>query len=75
MRKIGARILVMGALSRSSGTHEFIGDTAERILERVSCDVLLIKPAGFRTTVNATLRSGLTIRDSVAVTDKSDRNS
>ncbi len=59
-RKVRARILVMGALSRSGGPGDFIGDTAQRVLERVSCDVLVIKPVGFRTSVSkrALLRPG-----------------
>jgi universal stress protein E len=52
-QKIHARILVMGALSRSSGTRDFVGTTAEQVLEHISCDVLLIKPATFKTAVRA----------------------
>jgi hypothetical protein len=43
----------MGALSRSSGTRDFVGTTAEQVLEHISCDVLLIKPATFKTAVRA----------------------
>jgi universal stress protein E len=40
-------ILVMGAVSRSRPTDPFVGGTAARVLEAVSCDVLVIKPDGF----------------------------
>ena len=37
-------ILVMGALSRSHLKQSILGGTAERILERLPCDVLALKP-------------------------------
>jgi universal stress protein E len=42
--KLGADIVVMGALSRSGLERVFIGNTAERILGSLSCDVLVVKP-------------------------------
>jgi universal stress protein E len=39
-------LVVMGALSRSGLKRLLIGNTAERVLDRLSCDVLVIKPAG-----------------------------
>ena len=50
-RRSGAAIAVMGAVSRSAMARLFIGNTAERALDRVSCDVLIVKPRGFRSTV------------------------
>lgn len=47
-RRDGADLLVMGAVSRSIDTHPVIGNTAERVIDRVSCDLLVIKPAGFK---------------------------
>jgi hypothetical protein len=29
----------------------FIGSTAERVLDKLSCDVLIVKPHGFKTKV------------------------
>jgi len=46
-RKIHAQILVMGAVSRSGLRRLLIGNTAERMLDRVSCDVLVVKPRRF----------------------------
>jgi universal stress protein E len=39
-------IVVMGALSRSGLKRLLIGNTAERVLDRLGCDVLIVKPAG-----------------------------
>lgn len=53
VRRLHARILVMGAVSRSGVRRLFIGSTAERLLDHVSCDVLVVKPQGFRSPVPA----------------------
>ena len=53
IRRTGARIVVMGAVSRSGLKRVFIGSTAEQMLDRLPCDVLVVKPAGFETTVPA----------------------
>jgi len=42
--KLGAAIVVMGALSRSGLARVFIGNTAERVLGALHCDVLVVKP-------------------------------
>jgi nucleotide-binding universal stress UspA family protein len=44
--KLGAAIVVMGALSRSGLERLFIGNTAERVLGALNCDVLVVKPEG-----------------------------
>jgi hypothetical protein len=44
-RRDDADLLVMGAVSRSVETHPVIGNTAERVIDRVACDLLVIKPA------------------------------
>ncbi|WP_341707182.1 universal stress protein [Halopseudomonas sp.] len=40
-------LLIMGAVSRSRLDSALIGHTAERLLDSVPCDVLVIKPDGF----------------------------
>lgn len=52
-RKQHAALLVMGAVSRSAVRRLFIGHTAERLVDRVACDVLVVKPRGFQTSVTA----------------------
>lgn len=49
-RRVG--LIVMGAISRSALTRFFIGSTAERVIDDVQCDVLVVKSAGFRTRVS-----------------------
>lgn len=51
-RKLRADLLVMGAVSRRGLDRLFIGSTAERILDKLPCDVLVVKPRGFRTSVS-----------------------
>jgi universal stress protein E len=48
-RRTGASILVMGAVSRSALGRTFIGSAAERVLDKVGCDMLIVKPRGFRS--------------------------
>ena len=52
-RKHRASLVVMGAVSRSAVQRLFIGHTAERLVDRVDCDVLVVKPRGFKTRVTA----------------------
>lgn len=43
----GVNLLVLGAISRSRIENALIGHTAERLLDEVPCDMLIIKPDGF----------------------------
>jgi universal stress protein E len=44
--RTGSSIVVMGAISRSGFKRLLIGNTAERVLDRLGCDVLIVKPPG-----------------------------
>jgi universal stress protein E len=55
-RALRAGIVVMGAVSRSALKRVIIGNTAERILGDLPCDVLVVKPARFVTRVSRTRR-------------------
>jgi universal stress protein E len=46
-RELQIDVLVMGAISRSGLAKWFIGSTAERVLEHLPCDVLIVKPSAF----------------------------
>ncbi|MDJ0916438.1 MAG: universal stress protein [Woeseiaceae bacterium] len=50
--KLKADVVVMGAVSRNRWKRLFIGATAERTLEFVPCDMLIIKPDWFHTPVD-----------------------
>jgi universal stress protein E len=51
VRRQTVDVLVMGAVSRSVLARPIIGSTAEVVIDHVDCDVLVVKPAGFRTPV------------------------
>jgi universal stress protein E len=51
VKRIRADIVVMGAVSRSGLKRLFIGSTAERVLDSLACDVLIVKPRGFKSQV------------------------
>lgn len=42
-----ADIMVLGAIARSGLTRLFIGSTAEDLLDKLPCDVLIVKPSNF----------------------------
>ncbi len=46
-----AHIVAMGVVSRSRLRQALIGHTAEHVLDALTCDVLILKPPGFRTPV------------------------
>lgn len=50
-RATRAKIVVMGAVSRSGLKRVFIGNTAERVLRDLPCDVLVVKPPKFEKRV------------------------
>jgi universal stress protein E len=50
-KELHAGIVVMGAVSRSGLKRLFIGNTAERVLESLPADVLVVKPDEFRTSI------------------------
>ena len=55
-REIAADVVVMGAISRSGLKRLAIGNTAERVLDRLPCDVLVVKPRHFANRVPRTRR-------------------
>jgi universal stress protein E len=55
-RSTNAALVVMGAVSRSGLGRLFIGNTAERVLGALPCDVLVLKPRGTKKRVAAVPR-------------------
>lgn len=49
--RLRASVVIMGAVSRNRLKRIFIGATAERTLERLPCDLLIVKPDWFRSPV------------------------
>jgi hypothetical protein len=46
----------MGAVSRSGLKRIFIGNTAQRLLDLLPCDILVVKPRQFRARVSRNAR-------------------
>ncbi|MCY4356766.1 MAG: universal stress protein [Gammaproteobacteria bacterium] len=44
VEKLGAELIVMGAISHSRIDELLVGNTAERVLDSLECDVLLHHP-------------------------------
>jgi universal stress protein E len=55
-RSTNAALVVMGAVSRSGLGRMLIGNTAERVLGALPCDVLVLKPRSAKTRVAAAPR-------------------
>lgn len=49
--QLSADVVIMGAVSRSGLKALFLGNTAEDVLDRLSCDLLIVKPDGFESTL------------------------
>ena len=47
----GIDLVVMGSVGRSGLSGMLIGNTAERILRKLPCSVLVVKPDGFVSPV------------------------
>ena len=50
-KNLNADVVVMGAVARNRWKRLFIGATAERTLEHLPCDLLIVKPDWFQTPV------------------------
>lgn len=49
--QIGSQIVALGSLSRSGLNRLIIGNTAEALIDRLTCDILVVKPPTFRHKV------------------------
>ncbi|MBS0421255.1 MAG: universal stress protein [Proteobacteria bacterium] len=49
--ELKASLLVMGSVARSGVGRLFIGNTAEKVLNRLPCDLLLLKPDDFANSI------------------------
>ena len=47
-RRAKARVVVMGAVSRKIMKRVLIGNTAEKVLDAMPCDILIVKPSDFQ---------------------------
>lgn len=64
-RELDAAVVVMGAVSRSRLRRVIVGNTAERVLEALPCDVVIVKPRQFLSPVTIRGRAaGYMVRES-----------
>ena len=56
-RKLNAQLVVMGALARGRMKQAVVGSTAERVLDHLPGDVLIVKPQGYQSAVTFKARS------------------
>ncbi len=49
--QLHADVVIMGAVSRSGLKGLFLGNTAEDVLDRLPCDLLIVKPDGFKAVL------------------------
>ncbi|MEO8467840.1 MAG: universal stress protein [Gammaproteobacteria bacterium] len=49
--RLRADVVVMGSVSRSALERLFVGSTAEAVLDKLSCDVLIVRPADFKNSI------------------------
>lgn len=52
--RLHSDVVIMGAVARGPIKRWVLGSTAERMLDRVPCDLLIVKPSGFVTSVQTT---------------------
>ena len=50
--QLRADAVVMGAISRSGLKGLFLGNTAEDVLDRLHCDLVIVKPEGFKAVLS-----------------------
>ncbi|HZW59325.1 MAG TPA: universal stress protein [Woeseiaceae bacterium] len=57
-RELDAGVVVMGAINRDWLKRLFIGSTAERTLDKLPCDLVIVKPDWFKTPVRMRVEAG-----------------
>jgi len=58
-RELEADVIVMGAIARNRWQRLFVGATAERTLEHLPCDLLIVKPNWFATPVEKSVNEAV----------------
>lgn len=48
-----AQVVVMGAVSRGFSERAFAGQTAEKVVDALACDILIVKPEGFQSPISS----------------------
>lgn len=48
-QKLDAELVILGTIGRTGLSAAFIGNTAEHVIDKLNCDVLALKPDGYRS--------------------------
>jgi universal stress protein E len=57
--RLGVQVLVLGALSRRGMARLVVGNTAERLIHAAACDLLVVKPPGFKTRLQRSRKQSI----------------
>lgn len=60
-RELPAQVLVLGAISRRGLKRFAIGNTAERLIHQSPCDLLIVKPPGFKPRLGRARKQAITM--------------
>lgn len=52
-KELDAELVVMGTIGRNGISAALIGNTAEHVIDNIDCDLLALKPPGFKSPVKA----------------------
>ena len=61
--EVKAGVVVMGSIARSRLKRVFVGSTVEEVLEKIACDVVVVKPESFVCPIEARPPSDFAWRD------------
>ncbi|MDR9826844.1 universal stress protein UspE [Vibrio sp. FNV 38] len=53
-KRLNAAMVILGTTGRTGLSAVFIGNTAEHVIDKINCDVLALKPAGFISPLEPT---------------------
>lgn len=51
-KKLNCELVVMGTVGRTGLSAALVGNTAEHVIDRLDCDLLALKPAGYRSPLD-----------------------
>lgn len=50
-KELDAELVVLGTMGRTGFSAALLGNTAEHVIEQLNCDLLAVKPAGFKSPI------------------------
>ncbi len=56
-KTLDAAMVILGTTGRTGLSAVFIGNTAEQVIDKINCDVLALKPAGYISPLDPNIAS------------------